>query len=74
MQPVTVPQITEVLEALPDEKLAVVYDFVSYLFEKEQSQVFEGMRSEAFLTMLASESVLARDWDTPEEDETWADL
>lgn len=25
-------------------------------------------------TMIASESVLAKDWDTPEEDEAWADL
>jgi len=27
-----------------------------------------------FELMLASESVLARDWDTPEEDEAWSDL
>lgn len=26
------------------------------------------------LTMFASEAVLRRDWDTPEEDEAWADL
>lgn len=25
-------------------------------------------------TMIASEAVLARDWDTPEEDEAWKDL
>jgi hypothetical protein len=30
--------------------------------------------SEAYQTMLASEAVLSRDWDTPEEDEAWADL
>ena len=30
--------------------------------------------SEAFETMLASEEVLRRDWDTPEEDEAWAHL
>ena len=30
--------------------------------------------SEAFQTMLASEAVLARDWNTPEEDDAWADL
>jgi hypothetical protein len=28
----------------------------------------------AFLTMLASEAVLRREWDNPEEDEAWADL
>jgi len=29
---------------------------------------------ESFLTMLASEEVLATDWNTPEEDEAWSDL
>jgi len=28
----------------------------------------------AFHTMLASEAVLARDWDQPEEDAAWVDL
>ena len=28
----------------------------------------------AFATMVASEQVLARDWNTPEEDEAWANL
>ena len=28
----------------------------------------------AYLTMLASEVVLRREWNTPEEDEAWADL
>jgi hypothetical protein len=31
-------------------------------------------KSEAFKTMLASEQVLKRDWDTPEEDAAWSDL
>ncbi len=30
--------------------------------------------AEAFLTMLASEDVLRKEWDQPEEDEAWADL
>ncbi len=30
--------------------------------------------SEAFAIMLASEDVLGRDWNDPEEDEVWADL
>lgn len=29
---------------------------------------------EAVLCMLASEEVLRGEWDTPEEDEAWADL
>ena len=31
-------------------------------------------QSDAILTMIASEEVLGRDWDTPEEDEAWAHL
>lgn len=30
--------------------------------------------SDAIFTMIASEEVLGRDWDTPEEDEAWAHL
>jgi hypothetical protein len=30
--------------------------------------------SEAYQTMLASENVLRRDWEQPEEDAAWADL
>lgn len=30
--------------------------------------------SEAYRTMLASESILRRDWEQPEEDAAWADL
>jgi hypothetical protein len=35
MQTVTLPRINERLKLLPSEKLAVVYDFVSYLSERE---------------------------------------
>ena len=34
----------------------------------------EPVANETLLTMIASERVLAREWDTPEEDEAWADL
>jgi len=34
MQTVTIPQITDNLQKLPADKLAAVYDFVSYLAEK----------------------------------------
>lgn len=30
--------------------------------------------SESYATMLASEQVLARDWNTPDEDEAWANI
>jgi hypothetical protein len=46
------------------------------LFTADATSVLEScpLRSEAYLTMLASEDVLRRDWDLPEEDEAWANL
>jgi len=74
MQTVSISQITERLQELPTDKLVVVYDFVSYLVERETGQALPERLSEAFQTMLASEAVLRRDWDRPEEDEAWASL
>ena len=74
MQAVTVNQITDSLRHLPAEKLVVVYDFVSYLFEREIKATRKRPTTESFDCMLATESVLRRDWDTPEEDAAWADL
>ena len=64
---VDISEITKRLHELPEEKLAAVYEFVSRLAER-------GERAESLNTMLASEAVLRRDWDRPEEDAAWADL
>ena len=74
MQTVTLPQLNERLKLLPPEKLAVVYDFVAYLSERELSLRLRETPTETYHTMLASEAVLNRDWDRPEEDQAWADL
>jgi hypothetical protein len=54
------------IDALPSEYVGEVIDFVEYLKQKRLKQIPE--------TMLLSEAALAKDWDTPEEDEAWADL
>jgi hypothetical protein len=64
---VTRAQIEAQLDRLSPEQLDTVYDFVSFLSERRRSSV-------ALDTMLASESVLRRDWDRPEEDAAWSDL
>ena len=74
MQAVTIPQITDKLRKLSADKLAVVYDFVSYLAERGLSQALREAASETYESMLASESLLARDWNLPEEDAAWANL
>ena len=63
----TIADIDDRLRRLPPDKLDVVLDFVSYLAERQPV-------SEALQTMLASEPVLHRDWDRPEEDVAWGDL
>jgi hypothetical protein len=37
-------------------------------------EVDEEKEDSSLATMIASEEVLARDWETPEEDEAWANL
>jgi hypothetical protein len=54
------------IENLPPFYKQEVLNFVDYLKSKQKGQIFE--------TMQLSESSLARDWDTPEEDEAWAKL
>jgi hypothetical protein len=71
---VTIPQILERLQKLPPNKLPVVYDFISYLADRSASSAVEGIELDAFQTMLASEAILSRDWNRPEEDQAWADL
>lgn len=43
-------------------------------FSVLQFKMRQLLKSEAYQTMLASENVLRADWDSPEEDEAWADL
>jgi hypothetical protein len=74
MQTVTLLQLNERLKLLPPDKLAVVYDFVAYLSERELRLVLKDKPSEAYQTMIASEAALSRDWDRPEEDQAWAEL
>jgi hypothetical protein len=74
MEIITIPQIVERLQQLSGERLLVVYDFVSYLADREGQQAGIEGASEAWQTMVASEAVLRRDWERPEEDHAWADL
>ena len=74
MQTVTIPQIVERLQQLSDERLLVVYDFVSYLADRAEERASLEGTSEAWQTMVASEAVLRRDWERPEEERAWADL
>lgn len=41
---------------------------------RRERHIQQKTENEALATMLASEKVLAREWDTPEEDAAWVDL
>ncbi len=57
--------ISKEIEHLPEALQREVYDFVRFLREKSD---------EGFNGLLLSQPVLAKDWDTPEEDAAWANL
>lgn len=70
MEVITIDEIDGKLKLLSDEKLVAVYHFVSYLVDHELA----GSDVSARELMIASETLIASDWDTPEEDKAWADL
>ena len=74
MQTVTLADITARLRELPVDTLVVVVDFVSYLSERELSEVLRDTGVGTAEFMFASEAVLGRDWNRPEEDAAWASL
>lgn len=74
MPAVTIPDIVARLQQLSDERLRLVYDFVASLADHEGQQAGGEGTTGAWQTMRASEAVLRRDWERPEEDRAWADL
>jgi len=54
-----------------EDYLAVQNELLQHRAERRARLRLE---SEALATMIASERVLAREWDTPEEDAAWIDL
>ncbi len=58
--------IEKEISAMPETLQREVYDFARFLQSKKADEPFNGL--------LFSESALARDWNTPEEDAAWASL
>jgi hypothetical protein len=54
------------IDSLPPEYWQEIFDFVGYIKQKQLKTIPE--------TMLLSETSLAKDWDTPEEDAAWENL
>jgi len=58
--------ITKELDGLPESLQREVYDFARFLRLKAEDEQFNGL--------LLSESALAKDWNTPDEDAAWVSL
>ena len=58
--------IEKEVAAMPKPLQREVYDFARFLRQKNEDESFNGL--------LLSESALAKDWNTPEEDAAWASL
>ncbi len=58
--------IDKEVASLPETLQREVYDFARFLRRKKEEESFNGL--------LLSESALAKDWNTPEEDAAWASL
>jgi hypothetical protein len=58
--------IEQEVNNLPEPLQREVYDFARFLRSKSAEDKFNGL--------LLSETALARDWNTPEEDAAWANL
>ena len=54
------------LTSLPEPLQREVYDFARFLRLKKEDEQFNGL--------MLSETALAKDWNTPEEDAAWASL
>ena len=59
-------ELAQELENLPPDYIQEVKNFINYLKHKKTMSLSE--------TLLLSEKSLAIDWNTPEEDEAWANL
>ncbi len=58
--------IEKEIATLPESLRRKVYDFAVLLRKRSRDESFNGAE--------LSESVLARDWNSPEEDAAWANL
>ncbi len=58
--------IEKEVSAMPEPLQREVYDFARFLRHQREDESFNGL--------LLSETALARDWNTTEEDAAWASL
>ena len=65
---------TDIVITRHGKPITAMIRYEDYIALQNELQRHRLLHSEAYQTMLASEAVLRREWDTAEEDEAWADL
>lgn len=66
-------KLKQELEHIPDDLLGQLHDYMKYLQYKKTQENFSKHET-AVEAAYASETVLAKDWNSPEEDQAWKDL
>jgi len=64
--PVSLAEIKQMATQLPPEELTALTSFLVRLIQNSEGEAFNGAA--------LSESVLGREWNSPEEDAAWANL
>ena len=59
-------EIVRLCEKLPPTRRSEVADFARFLHQRHDEETFNGLA--------LSETALAKEWNTPEEDAAWANL
>lgn len=68
MKALTRELLSKELNKIPDNLLQELYNYIKFLKSKKSST------KDKIETPCASENVLAKDWNKPEEDEAWKSL
>lgn len=66
-------ELKQELQHIPDELLGELHEYMKYL-QYKKNQVSSLRDTTSMETAYASEPVLGKDWNTPEEDQAWQDL
>lgn len=66
--------LTDVVITRHGKPVTAMIRYEDYEALQEELMRLRQAKLELYQTMLASEAVLRREWDTPAEDEAWADL
>jgi prevent-host-death family protein len=65
---------TDIIITRYGKPMTAMIRYEDYLLLREELRKLRAEQSESYQTMLASENVLRREWETPDEDAAWADL